>query len=323
MDWVGKWYALQEERGEFARIRFGLLEEGREPVWFAVPHQEADGIGAFAGLLRTLGYGAFDALPQIRHADRSTGQRRRIARPAVQVAVWRDIDVDWTGGLPEAACPRAVCWSSLSADQTQHLQQVARDSGASLNSLALWALNHAVAPWLADGMGAPLWSMPVNLRGAVAAASDIANQFAIIDIELDHEKTAVPQQVHAVVGQLLAQGAHWQAWDAWSIGERVGEEGMRMLYEKSLRSGRTKTGIYSNLGTWDDGNTAPAADWVFLAPVTKEVPFAACLLTWRGRLTAAVQAHPALSTDPQQARVWLQAWLDALCASGPVLHKNK
>jgi len=316
LDWVGQWYALQEEVGEFARIRFGRVQDGCEPEWFTIPHQDADGIGAFAQLLRTQGYGAFETLPRARPRERDAGTSRRLVRLPMQVAAWKEFDHGWRGGSPEAACPSALAWRSLSVGQTQRLLRNAASHGASFNSLALWALHQAVAPSLVADSGPSLWAMPVNLRGAVASASEAANQFAVVDIELPQASSVAPREVHARIKQLLAQGAHWQAWDAWNIGERVGLDGMRMLFEKSLRAGRMKTGLYSNLGEWDDRRTTPAVDWVFLAPVSKGVPFAACLLTWRGRLTAAIQAHPALATDPSRAAGWLNAWLDTLLEAG-------
>ncbi|WP_313920651.1 hypothetical protein [Tahibacter sp.] len=320
MDWVGQWYVLQEERGEFARIRFGCAEVGCEPEWYTVPHKDADGIGAFADLLRRRGYGAFATLPQMRQSDDTTRFPLRPLRPPAQVAAWMDFDTDWSGGSPQDACPSSMHWVILSEGQTRRVEEAALGQGVSLNSLLLWALNRALGPWL-DRSGPALWSMPVNLRGAVAVMPDTANQFAAIDIDIacSGEAPAAPKDVHARIRQLLAQGAHWQAWNSWNVGERVGINGMRMLLQKSLQSGRRKTGLFSNLGAWDDGKTAPTVDWIFLAPVTKEVPFAACVLNWRGRLTAAIQAHPALATDPQRAADWLDAWMKELrgvCDSG-------
>ena len=79
------------------------------------------------------------------------------------------------------------------------------------------------------------------------------------------------------------------------------------------RFGRHVTGIFSNLGVWPPPGSPVVPDlpdhWLFVAPVTLDMPFSAGALTWQGRMSLTVQAHPALSRDPSQARVWSEDWV--------------
>lgn len=308
----GASFEVLEALGERVAITFGLVR-GEGPTWTAAPHTRFDGVGALAHLLREQGVdpGALPTLTRpadpgllrtlwatLRHDP--SGDRRPPAR-------WRHFDPAARPG-PSAPPP---AWTSLTAHETADLTARARAQGASLNSLLLAALDRVVRTrWAADPGAAGLWMIPVNMRGAVRAARDTANQSAYLPVPVTPDADA--RTVHAEVKRLLAANVHWATWLQATLGQVIG----RRLYARAIRGYHARSthpwrGGFSNLGEW----TCPGHDAdgvVFVPPVTKTIPLTAGAITWRGRLGLALHAHPALAQDPAEWQACLDGWLAAL-----------
>lgn len=315
-DWVGEWYSLKEEAGEFCRIRFGELVVGSEsPLWHYLPHARFDGIGAFAEVLERTGRTDIGSLPRSRWSS-PPALMRRPARPSGTCARLPLAPGGWVATKSEDARPLSVAWRIFPANESDALVARARRFGVSLNTWLLFALHGAIAKEaLPDGMPTR-WMVPVNLRGAVALPDPRANHFASIAVPVSGGER--PADVHHRIRELLETGTPFESWNAMTMmAERFGVEGIRSLL--SLPQPQV-TGIFSNLGAWPPpdsvGETVDAArSWIFLPPVTMDTPLSAGCLVWKGCLSIAVQAHPVLSTNPADAERWVGAWARALFAS--------
>lgn len=311
-DWIGTWYELLEQTGEFCGIRFGRWHGGQAPpAWSFLPHKQFDGIGGFGHLLRSHYPGASIDLPQLKRPTPPSLYRRT---SAFFRHVKKKRSVSSFSPVSEALAlsaepPRAVAWVVVTQEGTNALEQSARQANVSLNSLLLWALSRATQDELAPGQDRLLWTVPVNMRGGVAPKPEASNHASFIELLLRQEES--PQTVHEAVRMGFEKDDHWGAWLALSFGRIIGIKGMRRRLE---RHGRLlKTGVFSNLGSWNVDeqarqNAGPGR-WLFSPPAFRTHPVAAGALVFNGELSLTLQLHEGLSTSQAHAHRWLTRWL--------------
>jgi hypothetical protein len=315
-DLAGEWFAALEELGESFLFRLGRFRAGMaEPEWFFLPHQDYDGIGGLAHVLRS--EGSDIDVPRMTEKPPSWWGLllaflrlffRRKARPMR----WRGIDDGWKSTRPEDAAPTALAWTLFSKQDTLRLRDVARARGVSLNAWMLWALKEAVLPHLVPGSGDIEWVVPVNMRGVVQADRDTANQATAIEVTFAAD--ADPHQVHASIRRELARGLHWLAARLMGMMARwLDPKAVRRAAQREAQV--PKQGSFSNMGLLGPSRSADGTEdrdewWMAFNPVLKARPVGVACLTWRGRLAVTLQLHPALSRDLAEARAWLNAWRD-------------
>ncbi len=337
-DPISIWYSFLEELGESVDIRFVRTRLGSaEGQWYSLTHRSFDGLGGFAHLLRESGYEP-GALPAIQPALRRRGwladplsKLRALLRMATYPprgrVPWRRVERGWRARGAEGAgdparpreaaavadaIPTAAAWRVLSSAETEQLLARAKEQGITLNSLLLWALNRALVAALVDAPQdrfAGTWMVPVNLRGAVPASRDTDNQSSFLTVRVSPKDDAA--RLHARIEREKATGLHWAAWRVAKWGTRVSVRlARRKVYSDYRRPGHPWMGAFSNLGSWDVAGAPPDEAWLIFPSVSLVRPLSAGALTYGRKLGLSLQAHPALSRDPLEARRWLERWLD-------------
>jgi hypothetical protein len=316
-DVFAEFYDALEELGEHCAIQIGRYRQGMPaPEWSAFRHQEYDGLGAIAELLRTkenteIAIPRTSAKPPSLFALLVAFVRLTLAglRRAAPMR-WRRLDGAWRPAAGSTARPSAVAWCLFSKEETIRLGEIARSHGVSLNAWLLWALKEAVLPELVPGSGVVAWRMPVNLRGAFPIERETAN--GNFSLEVTFPPDAHPGDVHRAIqqemrGRRVWLVAAWMSSFAWMFTPWV--------FRKVVRRAAAQTpwqGSFTNLGQLapthsDESGGGP--EWLIgLNPVVKAGPLGAACIGWRGRLSLTLQIHPALATDPQVARDWMSSW---------------
>ena len=313
-DPIRPWFEILKAQGEFIGIRFGRIPVNSEAVeWTYLPHTDYDGIGGFAHLLREAG-AEVGGLPQIthpaavswrsfvRHLPAQFGPRRRLK--------WRALK---QGEACEASAqpPQAVAWHVFSEEETGRIRQACRLSQVSVNSFLLKYLDRAVRPHLADPSAAIPWMIPVNLRGKVCRPSDTGNHSSYVGIRVLASEGV--REVHRRIYRRLKAGQHCANWMAYTAGKIASEALKKWLIETDRATSQWSIGSFSNLGLWDPDKTITAEGclgaWLFAPPVLRSHLIGAGCVTFQGRLSLVLQAHPDLTTLPAVPQEWLRAWV--------------
>jgi hypothetical protein len=308
VDWVGKWFELGTEIGEFTLSRGGRIRPGEtEPSWTFFPHAEVDGIGALVTYLRSEGVD----VPIPKRAERKPSLLTRwlalwrlLRRPKkASVQPWRNFDASWKATVPEAAKPTSVAWRLLSHEDTRRIIAHAKASKAILPCYMHCALQRAIDGELL-GDAAPFgWMVPVNMRGLVDAPSETAN--ASVGLRIDASRTSTPRDLQTQLKQKLKAHVHWGVWLLSNIGRLVGKAGMRRL----AKGEASFVGVFAGMGDWSLPGVPPDVHYFSCPPVAKGCPLGAGAISWQGRMGVTLQSHPVLRASQADVDKWLNAWI--------------
>lgn len=315
VDWAAESFRVFEDFGERTTGFLGTVKDDHI-TWSEHSHVEYDGVGGFAHILRERGLevGPLPSMPKPQKPGflAKLWVMLRTDPSALRVANVRWKKFDPTRRFAGDRTPPP--WRLLTAEETARGVARAEELGVSPNTLLLTTLDAAVAPRLIDGDAPSLWMIPVNMRGAVKASRETANQSSYLPVQIP--RGAAPPAVHAEIKARLASGVHWAVWTNFSLGYWLG----RTFYKKALRSyydraGHPWLGSFTNFGAWplpgdDDGGIADG--FVAGPPPLKTVPVGAGALTWKGRLGLVLHAHPSLLVDQAEVDRWLDAWVEGI-----------
>ena len=314
---IARWFRVTESLGQDATIGLADVSQPgthQDLEWVDIPHADHDGIGL---LRRHTQAPIVEEPPNLRASDRP-GLGKRIAH------LWRDLRyshrwaVDWKHWNPEipvvpAEHRRNAVGHLFSTDETNGLRERAAAHNVSLNSLLLWALHRQTVARFTRKGSTYLWTIPINLRSAVAPRSSDRNCSSAIPAELG--PVVEPGEVHAKIRRLLGEGWHWGHWDMMQILGRTGRRTLRRLLSSYYdRPGHAWLGTFSNLGTWRTSSAdaeAPTARFL-RAPVTTAMPIGSVALEWNGRLSLSLHIHPALTTSRRECVDALQDTVETL-----------
>ena len=322
-DPIRPWFEALESLDEFIGIRFGRLAPGASEIeWIFLPHTDFDGIGGLAHLLRERGAevgdlpmsphpAALSWLAFLRALPGMLGPRRRLS--------WKSLK---RGPKLEKANqpPPAVSVHVFSEDDTAKIRWAARNADVSVNSLLLRHLDRAVRPYLQDPSSATPWMVPVNLRGRVTQPSDVKNHSSYIAIRIMASDGA--KAVHRRIYTELQKGRHCANWKSFDAGSLCSEGMKRLLIKKDRAVSQWNIGGFSNLGIWDweKSITDPRClgDWFFSPPVLRSQYLGAGCVTFQGRLTLTLQAHPDLTSAPEVTELWVRNWVREIELDFPI-----
>lgn len=316
-DPIRPWFEASEKLNDFIGIRFGRIAPGAsEPEWLYRSHADFDGIGGLSDILRGRGV-PLGPLPTIPHpVDPSWWSFIRsmpeYLQPRERVA-WK-LPFAKTRQAAIDSPPEAVAWRVFDEDRSAKLRSLCHKSGFTVNSFLLKHLSAAVFPSLMDDTPVIPWMIPVNLRGKVRRDRDTENHSSYVRVRVGREDPV--GAVHGKVYGALAEGCHWANWLAYSSG-RVLSKGMRRAMIRAERAtSQWIIGAFSNIGVWDAEGRFEGRDidgsWLFMPPAMRFFKIGAGCVTFRGRLSLAIQIHPELSADPSDARAWMEAWVSSI-----------
>lgn len=309
-DWVAEVFSAMRDCGENISIVYGLANGGRHgaPQWFELQHDEFDGIGGLACLLRQHGH-PVRRLPELKGDLLTWGRRMRgvlTVLPEVKSRPrqWLRFDASRLAGFHTVE--DRVAWRLLSEAETRAVVKAAERAGASVNNYLLYHLDRVVKQSLTPPGTARRWMLPINLRGAVKREPERAPHMAFLGVDVDDGLT--PAGVQQRVDGLRAKGYHWGVWTMMQAGRLMGREGMRKDIAKREREQHGWTGIFSNLGAWD---VPGAGNWLFCPAISRVYPVGAGCITMNGRMALTMQLHDVLDESIDTTRALLDAWCDA------------
>jgi hypothetical protein len=312
---IRKWFVAAESVGEFIGIRFGHLAPGAsQPDWQFYPHKDYDGIGAFAEILRKRGaelcqlpqikyYPAFSAVVSaLKHWPRYFAPKKPL--------LWKPLERDGSSSDPLRP-PEALAWHAFDENITQRMRLESRKNGFTVNTFLLKSLTEGLRPFLQDHHANVPWMVPVNMRGGVCQYRDSDNHSSYVALSLHPGEPAI--EVHRRILMALSRGEHWGNWHGFKLGHWMTDRMRAYLASTGACLSQWSIGAFSNLGEWDpDGRITSrnaAGHWFFCPPTLRTQMIAAGSLTFQGRLTLTIQAHPDLTTSVAIAQEWMSNWV--------------
>lgn len=319
-DWIGRWFALLEEEGEYTTIDCGHRASPDAPLtWRSFPHSEHDGISTMLTVLgeskrlSDVTFPRFPMRPRPPFWTCALEYLRYLARLPLRPA---PLNTPLPSRLPSpAGRPTAVGWHVFDTERTSQIEARAKQQGVHVNSLLLASLDRAVRSRLIDSPKPTIWMLPVFLHEVDFAtlADQPRNRSSFVDVYLRPDDTAVSTE--KTVRTLLLRGAAWGGWVGLNTFRLLGEWGLRLFLRFNPFLQR-RTGAFTNLGRWEDRSRRyPDELWLGFPPVLRYQPIGAAAVTWNGRLEIGLWLHPFLATDSASAEAVVAAWRDALLAA--------
>jgi hypothetical protein len=299
-EWAKEYIGL----GHDLTIRYGR-QTANGLVWHELSHSDFDGIGGLAHLMRSLKRSPARLLPTINPAYWGCSWRQRLAviwkftTAKAPLASPSPLLLVPAEALAQSAHGRNLGTEILTHSQTLRVRARAVRAGVTVNSLLLSALAEVVARILPPGT-VQAWSVPVNLRGAIAVDRDVANHISFLFPVFARD--CDPAAVHAVMQAELRSGAVELYYRFMAS--------TPPKYRRPLANrGAHVTGIFSNLGDWSAVAPEEQAPWVFCPPAIPSQPLAAGVVTVAGRLSLMLRAcsgavHAALAAGGVDAAQW-------------------
>lgn len=212
---------------------------------------------------------------------------------------------------PTAEAPKAVAWHVFSASETDKIRRMSRRSGVTVNSMLVKHLDRAVRSSLDEPSEPVPWMIPVNLRGRVSQEKDTGNHSSYVAIKINsHDRV---QNVHESIYKKLQREEHWANWKAYELTRSLSETKKQNLIDTNKAMLQWNVGSFSNLGVWDSecaiDDDYCAAPWLFAPPVLKCQMIGAGCVTFQGRLSVMLQAHPALTASEDLVKAWVDSWV--------------
>lgn len=314
---TSQWFKAAEGAGNFIGIRFGRISEGSSNVeWIYVSHDECDGIGAFAKLLRQQGE-KIEQLPEnknpclaviaplwswfwyarrdkkICYAQREDWEATTIASP------------DQAGDVDYYLCSEA---------ETEAILARCRAIGVTVNNLLLYQLDLAVRPELKRQGLTTMWTIPVNLRGDIKHRDDEENHVSCVDAAISESDSE--QDIQQQVAGRLARAEHRANYLLLKLGHLISHKVKLTYFQKNSTKVYGSIGSFSNLGVWDTGCELESRDsWLFCPPVMTGQLLGAGCVTFRNRLALTLQIHSGIENSEQKAKRCMQRWVEAITFS--------
>jgi predicted metal-dependent hydrolase len=318
---TGKVFEILDELGENPLMGAEVwnTETGARQHRAEFHHKDVDGYGAMRRLLAD--YGVAHVPPPLR-PERMPPPLFVRARAVLAVLrqKLRLEGVRWLVGNPawktgNRVIARAKAGRILTLEQTKQVREAARRAGVSVNSYLLHALNRSVTPLVAETSGKSRWGVPVNMRGPVRVEPELANASSIVSVEIADGASA--KDVQATMKDILSRKLDWGKWDQVNLMMRLGESTARRQVREYYgnHAHPARMGVFSNLGVWS-GELPPQAGFLVFGPSTAVDPLFATAVTWNGRLSIALAAHPSISESPSEVDRWVASWLGALLPDG-------
>lgn len=314
MDRIGRFLSVNEQLGESIDIPFGYIKDFNNLAkieWFVLSHKEVDGIGGLITILNRLNRPNAFIIPTLNKMDRPKFFVKLKAFLKVLKTPLPSTPIKklCTNVCQQLKQENALVFHVFSKEATKKITERAKLKNISLNTFLLYCLNKAIARFFAASEIVS-WRLPVNMRGAVKAASITENQWSFIQIIF--KKNISPNELHNLIKNHLIQKEHWGYW--W-LGNVLGSLSARFVLQaakKDITNGFFLTGVFSNLGELASTSSFPLEAFIAAAPVVKTVPISGNTLIWAQKLSITLQLHPSICDDKKIADAILETWINYL-----------
>lgn len=312
-DCIRPWFQASKDLGDHIGIRFGHLVGGNDnPEWIYRSHADYDGIGGFADILRKRGV-SISSLPSISHKrEPSWGPFFKSLPEYIQKRHLVTLKNDFSSACPSCSenPPNSVAWHVFDEESTSRIKNYCHVQGYTVNSFLLKNLSQAVYPSLAEDSKPLSWMIPVNLRGKVQRARDTENHASYVRVVV--KKNDSTAEIHKKIYKALAEGVHWANWKAYSSLSFLPMRQKRFIIKIGRVTSQSLFGAFSNLGEWDNDSHFLGekidGDWLFTPPAMCFFKVSCGCITYRGRLSLCMHLHSEISTDPSDAKAWMDGW---------------
>jgi hypothetical protein len=309
IDWVAEVFSAMRDCGEDISIVYGHKKAGAharaDPQWFELQHNQFDGIGGLAHLLRQQGF-RVDRLP-ILQGDKFTFWRGLRGLCAVFPTLktrrrrWRQFD--GSRAVRFSPVGLRVAWHVFNEEETRKIVAAAKDAQVTVNTWLLSHLDTAVTHQLAPPSISRRWMVPVNLRGAVTRHAESPPHMSFLCVDLGDSTSMI--QLQGRIDESKRRAYHWGAWLMLNAGKLTGAAALRKDIRNREKNEHGWTGIFSNLGVWA---TPGAGSWVFCPAISRVYPVGAGCITMNGCMALAIQLHDAFGANLRPAYSLLEAW---------------
>lgn len=194
----------------------------------------------------------------------------------------------------------------FSHEETSLLIEKARSHNVSVNTYILYHLNKSMQDLLVN-KGKDIWLIPVNLR--VNTKDNLSqNEVGFVDAVINKELSL--NELQTQLKKRLKRNEHLGGVVGVALGVITGEFLLKKLVwlNKYLQ---VRTGVFTNLGEWE----AQGCDHFKLSgfpPVLETQPIGASAITWCGKMTLSIQAHPILELNEKELSNIKNKWINSL-----------
>ena len=317
-DWVDVYFSIQKELGLDIGFRFGHCTRDQPTTWQALSHDQFDGVGGFAHILRKDGW-PVKTLPKSRESGPPS--RLSMVLPMIRYVIGKRkvTEVKWKEEHEENKIGTIDAFSKgLTLGETKRVLTKAKASGVTVNTLLLESINKIVNSHLQQQEKANIWVVPVNIRGAINRANDTSNHVSFFPVSIEHGQSL--SEIQTESKKNLDKKSQWVTWHFLNLtGKKKGRDGIFEMVKSTIDEHLGVTGVFSNLGSWphsdDLGSMSEYSKkisddktWFFGPNITAAVPVGAGALTWFGKLGLTVQVHPYITKDQSIAQEILDEW---------------
>ncbi len=292
IDWLGKWFDIYEELGEFGQSAYAVEDENNSVEFLFLPHQHYDGMGGLRHLIKER-TGLDIELPSFQGPQDSSFMT--VARAFIHnLILHRNILPKWI--IPrseERGRKQNPTLLRFTEEETAEILNTAKRHNISVNTFLLHICDKVVSEIMWDKKYARWWMLPVNLRGLIKKENGICTSYLVSVI-----KDESPQVLNNNIKKSLRLQWHRATYILSNIGKLIGENGVRSTVKKQYKTGFGWTGYFSNLGVVSHDFPSLANEtWYGCAPTNRLIPISIGAMTFNAKLTLAILIHPSIDPD--------------------------
>jgi hypothetical protein len=312
VDWNGLKYIIAEELGEnMDIICFKYFFNTNQFEWHIQSHKEVDGFAAFLKLLQEEGKKPciHPVNKNHRKIPSTLGQWFLALRYGIIIrkakTKWnKDVDFNLTGS------PNGFSLYTFSHQESNNIYAFCKRSKVSLSSLLIKTLDNIARKEFLGENSERIWSLPINMRGAVTPYPEQQNISTSIVIRIDDSATI--ETIHTGIKSFLMSGLQWGSWIYTNLPKYIGVKKYRKMV---AATSNFAFGSLSNLGMWKSNDFVgnPKLDdtyiWMGASPSSRIIPINGTVAGWNGRLSLVLRLHPCLKRDRSNVAELLEDWL--------------
>lgn len=319
-DHSGVKFEVAEALGEWMNALFLKQREDSQLEYDFIHHKDHDGMASVTLILKDEGINLIEQ-PKLRVPQRPS-LFKKLKALKKYINLTKKIDLKWKVEREDiTGIPQTFIRATFSPDQTQSIEERAKELGASENSYLLWAIDEATSEVLLKEGSQRKWISPLNMRQADGPKIVLGNYVASIINNLEAGKTT-PADIHQKIKAYLKDEIHWGSFIYSNMAKYIGFKGTLKVAKNIKEVG---TGVFSHLGHWPgsakiEGNLedSPYVWRAVPAPSSQILPVASTCWVWKNRMSLCLQIHPSVSRDPMLCQEVMSRWILKLNVEGEV-----
>ncbi|MCR9204315.1 MAG: hypothetical protein NXH75_07055 [Halobacteriovoraceae bacterium] len=323
-DYSGIKFEVAEALGEWMNCVY-LKQKKDGPIEHEfIHHKDSDGLSAITIILEREGHKVFNQ-PKLKVKNKP-GFIKKLLALKKYIGLVKKVDIRWKAPREDiTGIPPNFSRVSFTTEETQAIEQLAKENGVSENSYLLWSLDKAASRILLEEGSERKWISPLNFRQPDGPNIVMGNKAASILTNLKAGEIS-PKEIHQKIKSYLKSDTHWGSYIYSNMAKYIGFKGTLRVAKNIKEVG---FGVFSHVGHWPasgDMISESVQDSPYLwravpAPPTQILPLAATCWGWMGRLSLCLQIHPSVSRDPELSEKIMEAWVKQMgLKTSPKVH---